>query len=274
MATPEQGTAPRRIAIIGGGISGLGAAWALQHDPDRFGFRLFEAQDQLGGNAITADMPQDDGSSIPFDISVTACIPSIYHHIVLLMKWKETVPKTVIRHRTDRYHLQLQREVPRRCLRPRLRLRPQSATAPRDCELSTHPATSALVRPPDPCPVEVAERAQPVQLHQHGHGSESGRALGGLQIQDPQADVRQLGVGDKCVRHACIAVRQVSRVLRYRDRHADADMGPGHPAHLRQPLSRLPGQDLPQPARPQGVPPLRPTSWSRTKTASARRSTR
>ena len=31
-------------------------------------------------------MPQDDGSSIPFDISVTACIPSIYHHIVLLMK--------------------------------------------------------------------------------------------------------------------------------------------------------------------------------------------
>ena len=30
-------------------------------------------------------MPQDDGSSIPFDISVTACIPSVYHHIVLLM---------------------------------------------------------------------------------------------------------------------------------------------------------------------------------------------
>ena len=86
MTTPEQGTAPRRIAIIGGGISGLGAAWALQHDPDRFDFRLFKAQEQLGGNAITADMPQDDGSSIPFDISVTACIPSIYHHIVLLMK--------------------------------------------------------------------------------------------------------------------------------------------------------------------------------------------
>ena len=31
-------------------------------------------------------MPQDDGSSIPFDISVTACIPSVYDHIVLLMK--------------------------------------------------------------------------------------------------------------------------------------------------------------------------------------------
>ncbi len=76
----------RRIAIVGGGISGLGAAWALNHHPDRFDFRLFEAQDQIGGNAITADMPQDGGGSVPFDISVTACIPSIYHHIVLLME--------------------------------------------------------------------------------------------------------------------------------------------------------------------------------------------
>ena len=31
------------------------------------------------------DMPQDDGSSIPFDISVTACIPSVYQYIVSLM---------------------------------------------------------------------------------------------------------------------------------------------------------------------------------------------
>ena len=76
----------RRIAVVGGGISGLGAAWALHHHPDRFDFRVFEAQDRIGGNAVTADMPQDDGSSIPFDISVTACIPSVYHHVVLLMK--------------------------------------------------------------------------------------------------------------------------------------------------------------------------------------------
>ena len=76
----------RRIAIIGGGVSGLGAAWALSHHPDRFDFRLFEAQGQVGGNAITVDMPQDDGSSIPFDISVTAYIPSVYDHIILLMK--------------------------------------------------------------------------------------------------------------------------------------------------------------------------------------------
>ena len=76
----------RRIAIVGGGVSGLGAAWALHHHPDRFDFRLFEAQEQIGGNAVTADMPQNDGSSIPFDISVTALIPSVYQHILLLMQ--------------------------------------------------------------------------------------------------------------------------------------------------------------------------------------------
>ncbi|MCY3612232.1 MAG: FAD-dependent oxidoreductase [Gemmatimonadetes bacterium] len=76
----------RRVAIIGGGVSGLGAAWALHRHPDRFDFRLFEANEHIGGNAITVDMPQGDGSSIPFDISVTACIPSVYHHILLLMQ--------------------------------------------------------------------------------------------------------------------------------------------------------------------------------------------
>ena len=86
MATDSRSTKRRRIAIVGGGISGLGAAWALHHHPYRFDFRLFEAQAQIDGNAITADMPQDGGSSIPSDISVTACIPSVYHHILLLMR--------------------------------------------------------------------------------------------------------------------------------------------------------------------------------------------
>ncbi len=77
---------PRRVAIVGAGISGLGAAWALHHHPDRFDFRLFEALDRIGGNAITAEMPQNNGTSIPFDVSVTACIPSVYHHVVLFMQ--------------------------------------------------------------------------------------------------------------------------------------------------------------------------------------------
>ena len=78
--------AKKRVAVVGGGISGLGAAWALNHHPDRFDFRMFEARDRVGGNAVTADMPQDDGSTIPFDISVTALIPSVYQHILLLME--------------------------------------------------------------------------------------------------------------------------------------------------------------------------------------------
>ena len=86
MPTNSNREGRQRVAIIGGGVSGLGAAWALHRHPDRFDFRLFEAHGQVGGNAITVDMPQDDGTSIPFDISVTACIPSVYHHILLLMQ--------------------------------------------------------------------------------------------------------------------------------------------------------------------------------------------
>ena len=77
---------PKRVAIVGAGVSGLGVAWALSQHPDRFDFRVYEAQAQVGGNAITADMPQEDGTTIPFDISVTACIPSVYHHILLFME--------------------------------------------------------------------------------------------------------------------------------------------------------------------------------------------
>ena len=86
MNKAKHSAGPRKIAIIGAGVSGLGLAWALHKHPDRFDFRLFEAQSRIGGNAYTADMPQADGTSIPFDISVTACIPTVYHHILLFMR--------------------------------------------------------------------------------------------------------------------------------------------------------------------------------------------
>ena len=38
----------KRIAIIGGGISGISAAWLLQKEHDTF---LYEASDRLGGHA-------------------------------------------------------------------------------------------------------------------------------------------------------------------------------------------------------------------------------
>ena len=172
----------RRIAIVGGGISGLGAAWALAHHPDRFDFRLYEAQDKIGGNAVTADMPQDNGSSIPFDISVTACIPSVYQHIVLLMK------RFGIELIDTRFSLQC--EVPRSSVRPRLRLRNQGAASLRDQEVSASPEASAVVRSAEPVAVEVLERPQPIQLHQHGDGSESDRLFRGLPVQSAEANVR------------------------------------------------------------------------------------
>lgn len=79
-------TKPRRVAIIGAGVAGLGAAWALNRHPEKFDIQVFEANSIIGGNAITVDMPQDDGSSIPFDISVTACIPTVYHNYVQFLK--------------------------------------------------------------------------------------------------------------------------------------------------------------------------------------------
>ena len=86
MKHSNDGSSVRRVAVIGGGMSGIGAAWNMHHHPDRFDFRLYEAKAELGGNAVTAHMEQDDGTTIPFDISVTACIPRVYHHVILIME--------------------------------------------------------------------------------------------------------------------------------------------------------------------------------------------
>jgi len=78
--------AKRRVCIVGGGVSGLAAAWALSRQPDKFEIALYEKNDRLGGNAMTVEIPQDDGTSIPVDISVTAYIPTVYNHYVILLK--------------------------------------------------------------------------------------------------------------------------------------------------------------------------------------------
>jgi predicted NAD/FAD-binding protein len=74
-----------RICIVGAGAAGLAAAWALHRHDDRWDFHVFEANDRIGGNAYTVDIPQRDGSTIPVDISVTAFIPSVYHNFVELL---------------------------------------------------------------------------------------------------------------------------------------------------------------------------------------------
>ena len=52
-----------RIAVIGGGIAGLGAAWALSR---RYPVTLFEAANYLGGHANTRDITLD-GSQVAVD---------------------------------------------------------------------------------------------------------------------------------------------------------------------------------------------------------------
>jgi predicted NAD/FAD-binding protein len=76
----------QRICIVGGGISGLGAAWTLHQHPEKFDFQIFEKNDRLGGNAMTVDIPQAKGPPVPIDISVTAFIPSVYQNYGELMR--------------------------------------------------------------------------------------------------------------------------------------------------------------------------------------------
>lgn len=49
---------PRRIAVVGAGISGLSAAWLLSKRHDVV---LFEAEDRLGGHSCTVQAPSPDG---------------------------------------------------------------------------------------------------------------------------------------------------------------------------------------------------------------------
>lgn len=52
-----------KIAIIGAGISGLGAAWLLRHSHD---ITVFEKNAYIGGHSRTIDVPAD-GAAVPVD---------------------------------------------------------------------------------------------------------------------------------------------------------------------------------------------------------------
>jgi len=54
----------RRLAVIGGGVSGLTAAWVLQRSADVY---LYEADARLGGHADTHDVPTAAGSTVAVD---------------------------------------------------------------------------------------------------------------------------------------------------------------------------------------------------------------
>ncbi len=70
----------RRIAIIGSGISGLGAAWALSQ---QHAVTLFEAQDRPGGHANTVHVTQE-GRVRPVDTGFLVYNAHNYPHLVRL----------------------------------------------------------------------------------------------------------------------------------------------------------------------------------------------
>jgi hypothetical protein len=54
----------KRVAVVGAGVSGLGAAWALRTSAD---VTLYESASRIGGHSFTVDVDYD-GASTPVDI--------------------------------------------------------------------------------------------------------------------------------------------------------------------------------------------------------------
>ena len=71
-----------KIAVIGSGVSGLGAAWALSRTHD---VTVFEAGTSLGGHANTATVT-DGGRAIPVDTGFIVYNERNYPHLVRLFR--------------------------------------------------------------------------------------------------------------------------------------------------------------------------------------------
>lgn len=67
-----------KIAVIGGGISGLGSAWILSQKHE---VHLFEAESRLGGHAHTVQVNRSQGPSIPVDTGFLVYNDLNYPHL-------------------------------------------------------------------------------------------------------------------------------------------------------------------------------------------------
>ncbi len=70
------------IAIVGVGISGLGAAWALHRDRDLI---VYEARDRLGGHSHTVDV-ESNGCAVPVDTGFMVYNEVTYPHLTRLLR--------------------------------------------------------------------------------------------------------------------------------------------------------------------------------------------
>ncbi|MDR9432691.1 MAG: FAD-dependent oxidoreductase [Spiribacter sp.] len=73
---------PRRIAVVGAGVAGLGAAWLLSQ---RHEVTLFEAADQLGGHSNTVNCSLD-GAHVPVDTGFIVYNEPNYPQLTALFK--------------------------------------------------------------------------------------------------------------------------------------------------------------------------------------------
>lgn len=72
----------KRIAIIGGGIAGLSAAWLLSTEYD---VTLFEKESGVGGHAHTIDVPLGTRTT-PVDVGFMVFNPGQYPHFSMLLR--------------------------------------------------------------------------------------------------------------------------------------------------------------------------------------------
>jgi predicted NAD/FAD-binding protein len=71
-----------RIAVIGGGIAGMGAAWALDRRHDVV---VYEAEDRIGGHANTVEI-DDEGRTIPVDTGFIVYNERNYPNLIRLFE--------------------------------------------------------------------------------------------------------------------------------------------------------------------------------------------
>ena len=77
--SPDQ---PLRIAVVGGGIAGLSAAWMLG---SKHAVTLFEADGRLGGHANTVEA-RDAGGVTPVDTGFIVYNPPNYPNFTALLE--------------------------------------------------------------------------------------------------------------------------------------------------------------------------------------------
>eukprot|EP01065_Artemidia_motanka_P029691 TRINITY_DN35781_c0_g1_i1.p1 TRINITY_DN35781_c0_g1~~TRINITY_DN35781_c0_g1_i1.p1 ORF type:complete len:737 (+),score=243.06 TRINITY_DN35781_c0_g1_i1:90-2300(+) len=83
LALPKDGEKPARVAVIGGGIAGSSAAFALKESG--FDVELYEAREQLGGNAKTFEWTKD-GKVAKSGLAVLAWPPEYFKNYGALLE--------------------------------------------------------------------------------------------------------------------------------------------------------------------------------------------